>query len=1685
MKIIFKKLISVFLILVLFLTSFVPFLNPLSRKVIPQANANSCSNSSNSTSSSGVQAKHLSRVGGVALDQAAKFLADMSDITGAYYDQDLDRIVFVGKTNTAAPKFNRDDLAVAIKAVIFRNTIPAVSMEKDPADPTGPNLKVLYYGGIENTRFGKVLFDADNKMKSYGQGYNEDGSVLVSSVPGYKSFFDRFVEKQPNASSPNSSSRWWITPKEITLKKDDVNSAFIFETATMQVKTEPLSPNNDPKWNQAAEEFAQQQTDQYDLFAQETPAYAETKQLGKIVSVIKWLRDNNVPSDFNFARDYEPIRVATPVYVPKRTTPPKNIVGGTTQLIGGADFYTPNTYSNDTTGESSAIKVSSEAVPTTKEDINWSFTKDGQEYQAVAVTADAFRSLGSYNTSSVDMSFPIAGDLSLTFQRAYSSFSGGQYGVGRGWSIFPATLYDNNPNHYINCSGVNLPKSLAFVSQFGGFESFTINSCTTGYVADDPAYNSVVARNTDGTYSVRITSQTEFIFDTSFKLSKIKDKNGNTVSYNYNSLGKLVSVADTKGHQITVNYGNFSGIDLISSISDWSGRTISYKYDNQGNLLEVTDPKGNVTKYTYDSNFKLISITDRNNNVVLTNSYTDEAKIATQTNAANIINTYSHNPELRKITVLDNQTPSRSQITTYDVKGRILEQNDPLLNSVKYTYGVEFPPLTITDKKGNKITNTYDINANLTSVTYPDAKKVNYTYDTKNRVTKINDYRYGTTPKTTSYVYSSVNNLSSFNEAGRTTYFTYDTSGEMLTRTDPLSKKTTWTRDTLGNMLTEVDPLLNTAKYDYDAIGRLIKKTDPDGKIILYGYDGNGNLLTIQTSVGITSNQYDKENKLLKQTLPNSAVTEFGYNPSGNLTSVLDAVSTTTSYGLDTYQNLISQTNGLNNTTTYQYDKLNRRTQEKTPLSKQSKWEYDQNGNLVKRIDANNNSTVYTYDVLNRLTKITYPDGKFINYEYDGRGNLTKMTDSIGTSTFIYDNFDRLTQSTDPFNKTLKYTYNNVDKLTKVTYPDGKSVSYAYDNSHRLTTVQDWNYKNTTYAYNKNNTLATRTLPNSVVTKYLYDNDNRLSEISHLKSTTLLAKFAYERDGVGNITKAKEEGSFIVAPTPIPTSTPTPTPTVVPSITPTPTPPTATGSADLVITNVTLTPSNPTANNNFTITTTIKNQGGTRAYGPSVRIAFFYDNPQAPTYDTLYNDFNNITVDLGPGESMDIVHPYGRFSTAGSHFFYVMIDYTKYIAEADDNNNLFGPVNVNVVAFNLLDKILAFFKEFNPLKPVYAQTVPFITEFTYDLLGRLTQTKYPNNATYSYTFDKADNRLNETLNGTAKSFAYDRDNQLVQGGELTYYFDNNGNQTMRTQTGLQENHKFKYDFENRLIQYVMPNNNTHNYRYDGLGNRLEKEFSTAISRWTYDTSGPLSKLMVTSTDKYLWGLNLISQGGDGSSFRQYHLEDGLGNTRFLTNASGSKIKSYEYDPYGNITRQSGIYDTPFQFQTEQYDDLLGYYYLRARLYDPVIGRFITKDPVSGILDVPQTQNPYAYALNNPIIYSDPSGEQYQALIPPATNFLSACGRVIANSATSAVNLAKSLASQQQMGEVGKTIAGGNSGTIFRDAQKVAQQYGGQAADWVKKVSTPFTAPDGTKFETHWVENVITGAKEIFKTKFIE
>jgi len=86
------------------------------------------------------------------------------------------------------------------------------------------------------------------------------------------------------------------------------------------------------------------------------------------------------------------------------------------------------------------------------------------------------------------------------------------------------------------------------------------------------------------------------------------------------------------------------------------------------------------------------------------------------------------------------------------------------------------------------------------------------------------------------------------------------------------------------------------------------------------------------------------------------------------------------------------------------------------------------------------------------------------------------------------------------------------------------------------------------------------------------------------------------------------------------------------------------------------------------------------------------------------------------------------------------------------------------------------------------------------------------------------------------------------------------------------------------------------------------------------------------------------------------------------------MDGYSYDVFGGTRAQSGASQQPFLFTGEQGDDELRLIFLRARYYDPEVGRFISRDSFPGFDTDTQSLNRYVYVNNNPALLTDPSGE---------------------------------------------------------------------------------------------------------------
>jgi RHS repeat-associated protein len=114
---------------------------------------------------------------------------------------------------------------------------------------------------------------------------------------------------------------------------------------------------------------------------------------------------------------------------------------------------------------------------------------------------------------------------------------------------------------------------------------------------------------------------------------------------------------------------------------------------------------------------------------------------------------------------------------------------------------------------------------------------------------------------------------------------------------------------------------------------------------------------------------------------------------------------------------------------------------------------------------------------------------------------------------------------------------------------------------------------------------------------------------------------------------------------------------------------------------------------------------------------------------------------------------------------------------------------------------------------------------------------------------------------------------------------------------------------------------------------------------------------------------------DSNGVQTYFLQDGLGSTTGLTDDDGSMTDTYTYDVFGAMRSHVGASANSYRFTGELQDSQAarGLYYLRARYYDPALGRFLSRDPFKGFVAGPQSQNRYIYNGNDPVDLVDPYG----------------------------------------------------------------------------------------------------------------
>ncbi len=250
------------------------------------------------------------------------------------------------------------------------------------------------------------------------------------------------------------------------------------------------------------------------------------------------------------------------------------------------------------------------------------------------------------------------------------------------------------------------------------------------------------------------------------------------------------------------------------------------------------------------------------------------------------------------------------------------------------------------------------------------------------------------------------------------------------------------------------------------------------------------------------------------------------------------------------------------------------------------------------------------------------------------------------------------------------------------------------------------------------------------------------------------------------------------------------------------------------------------------------------------------------------------------------------------------------------------------------------------------------TTYTYDLLGRLIA-EVGNAGTRFYTYDTAGNRTQAIVDtDTTVCYTYNNDGELISetsnNGSVsettTYTYDANGNLTKKTKGVSVTN--YAYDVWNRMTSGAGAT-----YVYNAQGLRVSKIVGNATTNFLLVGGN----VWADSDTAYFRGIELISND------TQLYLYNVRGDVIQLLGFDGEVDKTYDYDAYGNEYARDLNDENPFRYCGEYYDTETGFIYLRARYYDPNVGRFTSVDPIKDGL------NWYAYCENDPVNFVDPTG----------------------------------------------------------------------------------------------------------------
>jgi len=1101
-------------------------------------------------------------------------------------------------------------------------------------------------------------------------------------------------------------------------------------------------------------------------------------------------------------------------------------------------------------------------------------------------------SVGTGNLFESVVDYSTRGANPLQFIRYYNSFSG---------QTAASTLGINWRSNFDRYLRLNSPGSVTAERPDGRQVNFTLSG--SSWLPDSDVDITLV--NTANTWTLTDENDSSESYTVSGSappvLQTIRSRNGYIQTLKYGSSGQLASVTDSYGRMLSLTYSNgllkqtTTPEALVLSYSFSSGNpqlttvaysttpatSITYLYENYSLPLALTgyyDENGNrFATWTYDSQGRVLTSQHSGGAELTTFSYDDSNGSRTVTNALGLqtIYRFSTLQGVSKLTEIDRvastTAPAAKQLFTYDANGFLASRTDWNGNLTTYLNNAHGLPTLITEASGSlqarSTVISYDSTwAHLPALIVTAGLKTAFTYDSDgNLVTRtLTDTTSGSVPYSTAgqtriWTNTWSNSLlaSTLGPRGDVkglTSYSYDSTGALISVTNALGQATKVTQHTPGGLpQTLVDANGVTTNLTYDARLRLVSSA-----------------VTTATGVMTTKYSWDAAGNLLTTTLPDGSALTNTYDQAHRVTSVSDLLHQSIAYTLDAMGNRIQ---------TAVADASSRRQRLHSAV-------FDTVGRAVQDVGGMGQAFAYAYDSYGNTVSATDPLRHTASLSYDSLNRPVQSVDAAGNSTFTsYDAHDRPVSVTDPNGGTTTYTYNGFGDLIQQASPVSGTTVYRYDPAGNLTQRVDARGVTANYTYDALDRQLTVSYPGSSAENitYNYDQAGHGFGIGRLTSLT---------DAAGTLSRSYDERGDVLLEKRVAGTT-----TLTTSY--------SYNAAQRIVSVVY--PSGATASYSRDAmgrTTGISVQAPASSAKPAVIVSAIAYQPFGPP--------NSITYANGVTETRTFDADYRETSRTDAG----KIALQKLAWSYDSGNNVLG----------ITDSV----------------TTANTQSFGYDSLNRLTSASGAYGK-LSYIYDAIGNRVLDSSTATFPAL-----DGLGTMTSLTY-----------NQTG-------------RVSAVAAGSQQLAGYSYDAFGHRLART-GTSAALYQYDLSGHLIEETDgqgnAQADYIYLGNQPVATFAPASGKIYSLFTDRLGTPQIATDSSQTVMWQANYQPFGATNTGVGLITQDLRLPGQEFDSVTGWNHNGFREYIPGLGRYAHADPTG----LAGGHNLFGYAGQSPIGAIDPSG----------------------------------------------------------------------------------------------------------------